>query len=39
MTIIREAARLILIVLALAGIGLALLAAWLVDRAYDAATA
>lgn len=39
MTVIREAARLILIALALAGIGMALVAAWLVDRAYDAATA
>jgi hypothetical protein len=39
MTIVRDAARMVLIMLALAGIGLALAAAWLVDRLYDTATA
>ncbi len=38
MTMVRDAVRMIIITLALAGIGLALGAAWLVDRAYDAAT-
>lgn len=37
MTIVRDAIRMALIVFALAGIALALGAAWLVDRVCDAA--
>jgi hypothetical protein len=36
MSVVREAARVVLITLALTGIGVALVAAWLLDRAYDA---
>jgi hypothetical protein len=39
MSIVRDAARMALIALALAGIGVALAAAWLVDRVYDTVTA
>jgi hypothetical protein len=38
MTVIRDAIRMVFITLALGGIAVALGAAWLVDRAYDAAT-
>jgi hypothetical protein len=39
MSIVRDAARMVLITLALAGIGVALAAAWLADRVYDTVTA
>jgi hypothetical protein len=39
MTTVRDAIRMVLIMLALAGIVVALGAAWLVDRVYDATTA
>ena len=39
MTMARDGARVVLITLALAGIGVALVAAWLVDRVYDTVTA
>jgi hypothetical protein len=39
MSVLRDAVRMVLITLALAGIGVALAAAWLVDRVYDSVTA
>lgn len=39
MTIVRDAVRMVLIMLTLAGIAVALGAAWLVDRVYEATTA
>ena len=39
MSIARDAARMVLITLALVGIGVALATAWLVDRVYDTVTA
>jgi hypothetical protein len=39
MSVVREAVRLILITVALCGIAIALGAAWLVDRAYEAMNA
>lgn len=38
MSVLRDAFRMVLITLALGGIAVALGAAWLIDRAYDAAT-
>lgn len=39
MSVLRDAARIVLVTLALCGMAVALGAAWLVDRAYDAANA
>lgn len=39
MSVVRDALRMVLISLALGGIAVALGAAWLVDRAYDAVNA